>query len=57
VAGELGVVGRGYVNFMATATPQDVRDAYPEATLARLREAKRTYDPGNLFAANHTIEP
>ena len=57
VAGDLGVGGRGYVNFMGTATEQDVRDAYPEATLARLREVKRTYDPGNLFASNHNVAP
>jgi FAD/FMN-containing dehydrogenase len=53
----LGFSGRGYVNFMGTATEQDVRNAYPEATLARLREVKRTYDPGNLFASNHNVTP
>lgn len=53
----LGVRGRGYVNFMGTATEQDVRHAYPEATLARLREVKRAYDPGNLFASNHNVAP
>jgi FAD/FMN-containing dehydrogenase len=56
-SGTLGVAGRGYVNFMANATPQDVSDAYPEATLARLREVKRAYDPTNLFAANHNVAP
>ncbi|MDR7384686.1 FAD-binding oxidoreductase [Promicromonospora iranensis] len=56
-AEELGFSGRGYVNFMGTATEQDVRNAYPEATLARLREVKRTYDPGNLFASNHNVTP
>lgn len=56
-AGALGVDGRGYVNFMGTATPQDVRDAYPEATLARLREVKLAYDPDNLFASNHNVAP
>ncbi|MEV0894675.1 FAD-binding oxidoreductase [Promicromonospora sp. NPDC050262] len=53
----LGVRGRGYVNFMGTATEEDVRNAYPEATLARLREVKRAYDPGNLFASNHNVRP
>ncbi|MGW2093941.1 FAD-binding oxidoreductase [Promicromonospora sukumoe] len=53
----LGVGGPGYVNFMARATEQDVRDAYPGATLDRLREVKRTYDPGNLFASNHNVRP
>jgi FAD/FMN-containing dehydrogenase len=52
-----GITGRGYVNFMGTATEQDVRNAYPEATLARLREVKRTYDPHNLFASNHNVAP
>ena len=56
-AGALGVAGRGYVNFMGTATEQDVRDAYPETTLARLRAVKRAYDPGNLFASNHNVTP
>ncbi|MFD6448738.1 FAD-binding oxidoreductase [Promicromonospora sp. NPDC060204] len=56
-ADTLGVGGRGYVNFMSTATEQDVRNAYPEATLARLREVKRAYDPGNLFASNHNVRP
>jgi FAD/FMN-containing dehydrogenase len=53
----LGVSGRGYVNFMGTATEQDVRNAYPETTLARLREVKRAYDPQNLFASNHNVTP
>ncbi|MFC8797549.1 FAD-binding oxidoreductase [Promicromonospora sp. NPDC057138] len=53
----LGVSGRGYVNFMTSTTPQDVRNAYPEATLARLREVKRVYDPSNLFASNHNVAP
>lgn len=53
----LGVSGRGYVNFMGTATEQDVHNAYPEATLERLREVKRAYDPGNLFASNHNVRP
>ena len=52
-----GVSGRGYVNFMGTATEQDVRNAYPEATLERLREVKRAYDPSNVFASNHNVRP
>ncbi|GAB2472054.1 FAD-binding oxidoreductase [Promicromonospora xylanilytica] len=52
-----GVGGRGYVNFMGSATEQDVRNAYPEGTLARLREVKRAYDPHNLFASNHNVAP
>nr|BFF21228.1 FAD-binding oxidoreductase [Promicromonospora thailandica] len=56
-ADALGVEGRGYVNFMGTATQDDVRNAYPEPTLARLREIKRTYDPENTFASTHNILP
>jgi FAD/FMN-containing dehydrogenase len=56
-ASALGVVGRGYVNFMGTAGQEDVRNAYPEPTLARLREVKRAYDPANLFASNHNVRP
>ncbi len=51
----LGVGGPGYVNFMGAATEQDVRNAYPGATLDRLREVKRAYDPTNLFASNHNV--
>ena len=53
----LGIEGRGYVNFMGTATQEDVRNAYPGPTLTRLREVKRAYDPTNVFAATHNIRP
>lgn len=53
----LGVAGPGYVNFIAEAGPAAVRDAYPDATLRRLAEVKRTYDPGNLFRSNLNVDP
>jgi FAD/FMN-containing dehydrogenase len=34
-----------------------VADAFPPATLTRLRELKRRYDPGNLFRDNFNITP
>ncbi len=34
-----------------------VADAFPPATLTRLRELKRHYDPGNLFRDNFNITP
>jgi FAD/FMN-containing dehydrogenase len=37
--------------------PEVVERMYPPATLARLREVKRTWDPGNLFRRNHNILP
>ncbi|GAA4426238.1 FAD-binding oxidoreductase [Georgenia halophila] len=56
-AGALGIGGGGYVNFMSTATQADVDAAYPGATLDRLRQVKRTYDPDNVFRSNHNITP
>ena len=34
-----------------------IREAYPQATMERLREVKRRYDPENLFRINHNIPP
>ena len=50
--------GRGaYVNFLGSATPEDVRAAYPPETLARLAAVKQVYDPHNLFRRNHNVLP
>jgi FAD/FMN-containing dehydrogenase len=49
--------GGAYVNFLSTATEADLAKAYPAATWARLAEAKRAYDPANLFRRNHNIHP
>jgi FAD/FMN-containing dehydrogenase len=46
-----------YVNFLADDGVARIRDAYPGATWDRLVEAKRRYDPTNLFARNHNIPP
>ena len=45
-----------YVNYLGTEGDQRVRDAYG-VNHARLREVKRTYDPGNFFRLNQNIEP
>ena len=44
-----------YLNFVEH--PADSASFYPPETYARLRAAKRTYDPHELFLANHPIPP
>ena len=38
-------------------TADTVEGAYGAQTFARLRAAKHTWDPGNLFRHNHNIPP
>lgn len=47
-------VGR-YLNFTEVET--DVATMFPPETVARLREVKAKYDPGNVIRANHEIAP
>ena len=51
-----GVPGM-YVNFLEEPLEGRINEAYPPATLARLRDVKRTYDPTNLFRVNNNIPP
>lgn len=46
----------GYINFAAADDQARVPDNFG-ADYARLREVKRTYDPGNLFHLNRNIVP
>ncbi|WP_043502387.1 FAD-binding oxidoreductase [Georgenia sp. SUBG003] len=46
-----------YVNFLGRAGADEVRAAYPGRTWDRLVEAKRRYDPENLFRLNHNVTP
>ena len=46
-----------YVNFVGDEGEDRVLDAYPPATLERLRRVKATYDPTNLFHRNQNIRP
>jgi FAD/FMN-containing dehydrogenase len=45
-----------YVNFLQYDADR-LGDAYPPATLVRLAEIKRRYDPENLFSQNQNIRP
>jgi len=47
--------GASYLNF--THEADRVRDAYSDATYARLVALKDTYDPANLFRLNQNIHP
>jgi hypothetical protein len=46
-----------YGNFTNSVAPGLAERMYPPATLARLRELKRTWDPDNLFSRNHNVAP
>jgi FAD/FMN-containing dehydrogenase len=46
-----------YVNFLGAEGDRGLRAAYPAATLQRLRQIKRRYDPENLFRLNQNILP
>jgi len=45
----------GYINFVERET--DLGTLYPPASLQRLRELKRWYDPGDVIRSNHPIRP
>lgn len=44
-----------YLSFDTDQRPERVEEAFPPATLARLRELKRRVDPGNLFRDNFPV--
>ena len=52
-----GVTTPAYVAFLGVDGADDVRRAYPSATLQRLVQVKRRYDPDNLFHLNVNIAP
>lgn len=54
----VGLHGRGsYINFLSTASAEDVAAIYPPATLARLAALKQQYDPQNILRSNYNIAP
>jgi FAD/FMN-containing dehydrogenase len=52
-----GVTTPVYVGFIGMGSEDDVRRAYPQATLKRLAQVKRRYDPSNLFHLNLNVPP
>jgi FAD/FMN-containing dehydrogenase len=46
-----------YVGFLGDEGQEGVRRAYPPATLDRLAEVKRRYDPDNVFRLNANVPP
>ncbi|HJP81477.1 MAG TPA: FAD-binding oxidoreductase [Candidatus Saccharimonadales bacterium] len=46
-----------YVNFLGTSEQDRLEDAYPAATLTRLKKVKAQYDPDNFFKLNVNITP
>jgi FAD/FMN-containing dehydrogenase len=50
-------VNGAYANFLSADAAEDVAAVYPAGTYQRLAAVKRQYDPGNLFAGNHNVQP
>jgi len=46
-----------YISFETDQRPERLHDAFPDATLDRLRELKAVYDPDNVFDQNFPIAP
>jgi hypothetical protein len=46
-----------YLSFDTDTRPERLHDAFPPATLARLRRLKALYDPDNVFNRNFPIPP
>jgi FAD/FMN-containing dehydrogenase len=52
-----GVTTPAYVGLIGEEGEDGVRRAYPPATLKRLAQVKRRYDPDNLFHLNLNVAP
>jgi len=52
-----GTTAPAYAGFVGDEGEEGARRAYPPATLKRLAQVKRTYDPDNLFRLNLNVPP
>ena len=52
-----GTTAPAYIGFLGDEGEDGVRRAYPPATLERLAQVKRRYDPDNLFRLNLNVPP
>ena len=52
-----GGTAPAYVGFLGDEEEDGVRRAYPSATLERLADVKRRYDPENVFRLNLNVAP
>jgi len=51
-------LGAGIYGNFSMSTDADFADKlYPAATMARLRQVKREWDPANVFSRNHNVRP
>jgi hypothetical protein len=46
-----------YLSFDSSDRPERIAEAFPPATLARLRAVKAQYDPTRVFRDNFAVEP
>jgi FAD/FMN-containing dehydrogenase len=46
-----------YAGFLGSDTAEDIAALWPAETLERLRQVKRTWDPGNTFRRNFNVAP
>lgn len=46
-----------YLSFESDHAPERVLDAFPPATLERLRAIKREWDPDGIFDQNFDVTP
>ena len=46
-----------YLSFETDQRPERISEAWPAATLVRLRDLKKRYDPDNVFRDNFNIDP